>query len=139
MTEFYDDISLDTGDGLLLGADEISLTPDPGQAQSPQGLRGVDIEAEAAAEVTEVLAGFKNRAKREDQRFTDATDSEFWIAVCFQTREQKEEFLQKLDLLQYGDKYLDGMLVAAQLGVTLDSRIPPLPQHNLDPRLLRLT
>ena len=90
---------------------------------------GQDFEKEPQAELSELLQGFKGRAAREDQRFTDAVDSEYWVAFCFQTREQKEEFLQKLGLLKTGDKYLDGMQVARIMGIELASRIPDTPKH----------
>ena len=84
-----------------------------------------ELEADCAEEVNEVLEGFKARAKNENARLLEATDSEHWFAVCFQTREMKEEFLRKMDLLKLGDKYLDGLKVAKKLGVALESPVPP--------------
>lgn len=78
-----------------------------------------DPEADDAAMLSAVQSGFRERAKREDERFFLATDSEYWICVCFQTREQKEAFLSEMNWLRFGDKYLDGQLVANELGVTL--------------------
>jgi len=83
------------------------------------------LEADCAAEVNEVLDAFKTRAQNENARLQDATDSEHWFAVCFQTREQKEEFLRKMDIIKLGDKYLDGLKVARKLGITLESPVPP--------------
>jgi len=37
-------------------------------------------------ETSAVLAAFKDRAKKEQERFELVTDSEFWFAACFQTR-----------------------------------------------------
>lgn len=89
----------------------------------PDPLAGVDygqgIEQDAEAELSAVLQGFKERAKAEDDRFTLATDSEFWFAVGFQSREQKELFLKALDWLKYGDKYLDGTLIARNQGIEI--------------------
>lgn len=76
-------------------------------------------EAVAVAETSAVLAAFKARAKAEQERFALATDSEYWVAVCFQTREQKEHFLAATKLLKAGDKYIDGALVAKVLGIEL--------------------
>lgn len=87
------------------------------------------FEEEAAQDVPALLSGFKQRARDEEQRMLDAVDSEYWVAVCFQTREQKEEFLRKLGLLELGDKYLDGMEVAGVLGVELGARVPEMPRH----------
>lgn len=99
----------------------------------------VDVEAVAREELNDVQQGFKDRATREDQRFVDATDSEYWIALCFQTREQKEDFLREAGLTDLGDKYLDGMQVAKRLGIALVSRIPSLPRFKIDPTWSRLT
>lgn len=133
-------IALDTGLALDTGtaAPPIALDgtayDDDDDMPSPE-----EAEIEAAGEVSNVLTGFRDRANREDQRFTDATDSEFWIALCFQTREQKEEFLRKARWMAEGDKYLDGMAVAQIMGITLESRIPALPKLQVDRRLSGLT
>lgn len=91
-------------------------TPTP-KPQSDEGPR--DIETDVEEELSELLAGFKGRAKDENRRFMLATDSEYWFAVCFQTREQKEAFLTAMQWIAQGDKYLDGQWVAKQLGVQL--------------------
>ena len=69
-------------------------------------------EAAADEELSALLDGFKQRAAREDDRFDLATDSENWFCVAFQSREQKEKFLQALGWLACGDKYLDGVALA---------------------------
>ena len=84
-----------------------------------------NLETDCETEVNAVLQGFKDRAANENARLQDATDSEFWFAVCFQTREQKDEFLNKMNLMKIGGKYLDGMKVAKALGITLESPVPP--------------
>ena len=104
-----------------------------------EGPLGPDVvERMAAEELSEVLAGFKARERTEEQRFHDATDTEYWFALCFQTREQKEEFLRKMGWADLGDKYLDGMAAAERSGIELTSRIPPMPTHRLDPQLADL-
>jgi hypothetical protein len=90
---------------------------------------GFEMEQAPREEMNAILQGFKSRSEREDQRVLDATDSEYWVALCFQTREQKEEFLTKLRLIDLGDKYIDGMKAAKVLGVKLESRIPDMPRH----------
>lgn len=76
-------------------------------------------EAVAVKETSAVLEAFKARAKAEQERYALATDTEYWLAVCFQTRAQKEHFLEVTKLLKHGDKYIDGALVAKVLGITL--------------------
>src|SRR5688572_4184522 len=84
---------------------------DPGPLSPPPPAAARNAEADSQTEMSELLQGFKARAAREDKRFIDATDSEFWVALCFQTRAQKEEFIAALGLLAQGDKYLDGLQV----------------------------
>lgn len=74
-----------------------------------------DIETDALAELDALDAAFRDRRRREDRRFKQATDSEFWIALCFPSREDKERFLRKHGLIDLGDKYLDGRAVDARL------------------------
>ncbi len=97
-----------------------------------------EAEAEALADVNRVLTRFKESARRENERFADATDSEHWIALSFQTRGQKEEFLQKIGWLDLGGKYLDGMACAEAQGITLTSRVPPVRRHRIDRRYVEL-
>lgn len=68
-----------------------------------------------AEEVGEVEAAFRNRLAKEDKRKVAATDSEFWFAVYFQTREEKERFLRDFGLGKLGDKYLSGSRVSRVL------------------------
>ncbi|MGI8310685.1 hypothetical protein [Saccharopolyspora hattusasensis] len=89
----------------------------------PDPLEGVnytgDIEADSAAELDALAKGFRERTKREDERFRLATDSEYWFAVCFRTREDKDAFLKAARLMAIGDKYLDGYAVARTLGIPM--------------------
>lgn len=107
------------GGGGGLGA---LLTPGAGAVEDPIGeIDAADLTNEQLVdqEMSATLRAFKDRAKREQERFLVATDSEYWFAVCFQTREQKEHFLRETRLLQAGDKYIDGALLAKRMGVTL--------------------
>lgn len=84
-----------------------------------------DAEVDSKADLDAVQQGFRDAIKREDKRFELATDSEYWTCLCFQSREQSEAFLKALDLLQYGDKYIDGRILAEKLGIELpDTEIP---------------
>jgi len=90
------------GDGL---DDGIALAPDRTPIPDPLANVGYtgSVEADSKAEVSAVLQGFKDRAKAEQKRFDLATDSEYWVALCFQSREQKEEFLRAVKMLALGD------------------------------------
>lgn len=79
------------------------------------------LPEDSRRELTALQQGFRDRAKREAERFRLATDSEYWLAVCFKTREDKEKFLRNAKLLGIGDKYMDGYAVAQALGVPMDN------------------
>jgi len=66
-------------------------------------------------QVSEAFAAFRDRGKREQRRYEDATDSEFWFAVCFHTREDKEAFLREHGVADLGDKYIDGYKLSEAL------------------------
>ena len=56
-----------------------------------------------------------------------------------QTREQKDAFLQALNLVLIGDKYLDGQEVAKVFGVKLPAAdVPYLPEPPIDRSLANL-
>jgi hypothetical protein len=92
------------------------------------------VEVDSKAEVSAVLQGFKDRAKAEAKRFELATDSEYWFAVCFQSREQKEQFLRGLQMLADGDKYLDGRKLAAKMGIKLNDDVAISRVPRIDPK-----
>lgn len=78
-----------------------------------------DIEVDAKTELIAAREALRAVDEQRNRRMDFITDSEYWFAVSFQTREQKEAFLQALNLYAHGDKYLDGYVVARKLGVTL--------------------
>ena len=80
-----------------------------------------DPVAETVAALDAYESAFQKRAKVEEARLTQATDSEYWVCFCFETREQKEEFLRKSELLELGDKHIDGLAAAEILGVELET------------------
>lgn len=122
------------GDGLagldaLGGLEDLDAPegPNPDDPIEPLGLDydALTNEEVAVKETSAVLEAFKARAKAEQDRFALATDSEYWVGVCFQTREQKEAWLEAVKLLQHGDKYIDGQLLAQRMGVTLPAAEVP--------------
>lgn len=99
-----------------------------------------DPEVDSKADLDEVQASFRERVKMENQRFKNTTDSEYWFAVCFETREQKEKFLKVMDLFVHGDKYLDGKLLAEKLGIDLpDANMTYLPDGKIDKDFIKFT
>lgn len=82
-----------------------------------------DIEANADREVDIALDELLAQRRQQKERWRTTNDDEFWFAVCFQSRAQKEEFLARLGLADLGDKYLDGLRVSARLGTPIE----PIP------------
>ena len=70
-----------------------------------------NLEQDTKAELTAAQAAFRDRAKTYKKQRLLVEDSEFWVAVCFRTREDKERFLTDHNLIHLGDKYLNGYLV----------------------------
>ena len=87
---------------------------------------GDDVEADVAVEMTETLRLLLEHKKRQRDLYRISNDDEFWLAICFQSREQKEAFLAALKLADLGDKYIDGLQVAQRLGVAIEP--VPLPK-----------
>lgn len=95
-------------------------------AAAPDPLASVEytgnVAEDSASELTALKdQGFDQRRRNEANRFKQATDSEFWFAVCFESREQKETFLAALpNAKRLGDKYIDGKALATSMGISLD-------------------
>ena len=90
-------------------------------------------EKDAKADLDEVQKSFRERIKTENNRFKNTTDNEYWFAMCFQTREQKEAFLKAMNLFLICDKYLDGVEVAKQLGINIpEANVNYLPDGKVD-------
>ena len=89
-----------------------------GQARS--GVRpltpGSDAPAAPAEPVTDRQQGFRDRAKREEERFRLATDGEFWLAVCFRTPDLPARFAARYGLTLDEGRYLPGPALAAAIG-----------------------
>lgn len=95
--------------------DDLDDVDDPIEWPDPTDDAEVDANAEVAA-----LDSFISRRNDEAKRFNDATDTEYWFAVHFPSREHKEAFLKAAGLTDLGDKYLGGLDFAEALDVAVD-------------------
>jgi hypothetical protein len=116
----------------------VEIVPDP--------LTEVDyggtVEEDADKELSALLTGFKERAKAEQDRFEQAVDGSFWFAICFQSTEQKEAFISAVNwgpFMEYGDQYVNGLLVAKAMNVQLDVVELKKPKPKRDKKLTPLT
>lgn len=128
-----DDVLPDLDDPRGAAATAPSAAPAVGAPVQPGPL-----EQQAEQEVTDLLAGFRARARQEQQRFDLATDSEYWVALCFQSREQVEAFLAQTGWDAPTAKYVDGQAVAKRLGIRLPKVRVPFNLGKRDKRLSTL-
>jgi hypothetical protein len=88
-----------------------------------------NTEADMAAEIKAVETAFAQRAKIEARRFTVTVDSEHWLCISFDTREQKQSFIKATgwgSLEGGGWKYLDGVELCRKLGIPIPATPPEL-------------
>lgn len=74
---------------------------------------------DAAAELAALKEGMRERARKERKRHAAAVDGEYWFAVYFGTRAEKDRFLKAAGVVaaMMGDKYIDGRKLATVLGI----------------------
>lgn len=65
-----------------------------------------DLEADCLSECMALFDALKSAKRPEPCRF--ASDSDLWVCVAFDDRDDKEAFLTEWNLWRFGDKYLDG-------------------------------
>ena len=78
-----------------------------------------DLQEDADAGMSEALRQIIERKKATQERFRVATDPEFFFCVCFQSRDQKDEFLRLAKWADLGDKYINGLEVARRMAVPI--------------------
>lgn len=105
-----------------------------GAKKKKDPLEGVEFsgkfDEDAKTEVSEILSGFKKRAKDEEERKKIATDSEYWFSVVFISREQKEAFLRALGEDE-NDKMINGVKLAKHLGINIpDAKFSPTQEKD---------
>ncbi len=100
-----------------------------------------NVEEDSRLEGEVMAAVLKQKEARERQAAAVdlANETEFWFAMYFQTREQKDAFLKAVKWFEMGDKYLDGLLVAKEMGVELPPRPAPYKVGRIDKKLAALT
>lgn len=94
--------------------------------------RTTDLEGQCLDEFAAMKQMMKDSDKAYRERRELVTDTEYWFAVCFETREQKEMFLQAMGWILLGDKYLDGTQLARLQNIPLPK--VELPEHKAHPQ-----
>jgi hypothetical protein len=89
-----------------------------------------DLEISADNEMTAIVQQIKEQKKAQQDRFRIARDPDYWCALCFQSHEQRDQFLDIIGWRDLGEKYLNGLEVARRLGVEVKwFPMSPLPQR----------
>lgn len=83
--------------------------------------REEEIIETAVQESERELTEFQKALKAENASYALRNDSNYWACLWFDTREQKEAFLNAMGWMQFGNKYLDGQEIAKEMGI----RLPP--------------
>lgn len=78
-----------------------------------------DFGEMAEVEISAALQRILDEKKALREKYRVNVDAEYFLVVCFQCRDQKEEFLDKAGWEHVGDKYLDGLEVADEMGIEL--------------------
>ena len=87
--------------------------------------------------VAEIKTGFMARANTDQKRLDLVTDSEFWCCLCFETREQKNAFLEATGFGEADDKYVDGRVAARKMGLDPGAKVQWPKTKGLSDRLKR--
>jgi hypothetical protein len=118
----------------LFGAHPAEATPNPLSEMEYTG----DAEVDAQAEIDHYRSAlYRAEQEKRDLFRTLLLDTEYYICICFQSRTQKEEFLEKIGWFDLGDKYLDGLKVAERLGIDIEPVNLPKPPPPKTPKPLR--
>jgi len=87
--------------------------PDPALSQG--------LESDADEEVSAALQAVLDERQERQDRYRLTNDRDYYVLVCFQSEEQKIDFLEKSGWLRYGDRLIDGLKLARELGVDIEA------------------
>lgn len=86
-------------------------------ARTESPIAGVEytdsLEADCVAEADALLKALLE--VRRPEPCNEATDSDIWICVCYQSREESERYLDDMNLRKHGDKYIDASAWLSEL------------------------
>lgn len=119
----------------LFGDPPAELTPDPLAELEYSG----DIERDGEAEANAILEAIKREKALRRDAYRLLVDSEYFLVICFQSREQKEEYLRLKGWDDLGDKYLNGLAIADREGLAIEPINLPAKPTRAMPKLLRRT
>jgi hypothetical protein len=103
-----------------------------------EGFEPTDDQEDNATQIMDRVAeGFINADQRKLDDYRAMVSGDFYFVVCFQSGDQKYEFLDKAGMTHLGDLYIDGLKLAKLLGVDVAPIPLPTREPKRMPRLLR--
>lgn len=93
-----------------------------------------EFEEGMAADLDSVHESFRARTEKENKRFADVCDSNYYFVVCFSNNAQMVEFCDMLGL-NPDEIYMDGRQVARKIGRALktpDTAFPKIQPFGKD-------
>lgn len=87
-----------------------------------------ELETQFAQDMDELHAAFRERAARENQRFADVTDTDYYFCVCFRSQEQMVEFCESVGL-NPDEIYIDGKEFAKKIRRAINTPDPQMPRR----------
>jgi hypothetical protein len=131
--------------GSSMGTPSFDSMLDPTGMPNIPITKSTDTEQIVNEEVDSMMQMIRENRKNNAEHFRDIESGEFWFCVCFQSRTQKEDFVQKLlekygspiSLEEFGNKYLSGLEFAAMLGINIEPIKLEVKKNRLAPKLLR--
>jgi hypothetical protein len=89
------------------------------------------IEVEAKKELTEVERKFRESSEKYRATMKDLNDSNFWTCIVFQSKEQAQEFNERMGFSS-DSSFIDGLKLAKEIGVEIKSPTPSMPRFKID-------
>lgn len=93
-----------------------------------------EFEEGMASDIDELQKAFRERAQKEQQRFADVTNTDYYFVVCFSNYKQLVEFCDMLGIMP-DDLYHDGREFARKMKKALstpDTDFPKIQPFNKD-------
>ena len=76
-----------------------------------------DVEGNATKEMSEILRQLTERRKAQRDLFRVARDPDYFVVLCFQSHDQRNDFLLKSGWGEADERYLNGLQVCRLLGI----------------------
>jgi hypothetical protein len=108
-------------------------------------IKETDAEVIANQEVDDIMRLIRENRRSYAESFRDIESGEFWFCVCFQSRSQKEEFINSFlnkfasdkSIDEFGDRYVSGLDMAEMLNIPITPIVLKVKKSRLAPKSLR--